>query len=163
METTTRDVTDSEGTKGLEAVFEVEVPPDPLLGVLWAPAHFRRLFPDIEDARVIKDEGELLEVAYRIDAVVRRVSYVLERRLDREARTILWREIGGDLRRVRGGWRIEGIPGALASRVTYEAFVDVGRFVPTALVRDAARRKLGEMVQRVRRVAAAIHAAESAT
>jgi hypothetical protein len=158
-EPTTRDVTDGEGTKGLETIFEVEVPPGALLAVLWAPVHFRTLFPDIEEAHVVKDEGLSLEVAYRVDALVRKVSYVLRRSLDREAGTITWREIGGDLRRVRGGWRIEGSGREGASRVTYRAFVDVGRFVPTALVRDAAKRKLGEMVERVRTVAVAIYAA----
>jgi carbon monoxide dehydrogenase subunit G len=159
VELAIRDVVDGEGTKGLEAAFEVEVPPDELLCMLWAPIHFRRLFPDIEDARVIKEEAESLEVAYRVDAVIRKVSYVVRRTRDQAARTITWREIGGDLRRVRGGWRIEPGDRAGASRVTYQAFVDVGRFVPTALVRDAGKRKLGEMVERVRKVAVTIYAA----
>jgi carbon monoxide dehydrogenase subunit G len=160
MDAATRDVTDSEGTKGLEAVFQVDVPPDDLLGILWAPANFTRLFPDIKEARVVSDGGATLDVAYRIDAVVRTLGYVLRRTLDRDARAITWREIGGDLRRVRGGWRIE--PSGSGSRVTYAAFVDVGRFVPTALVRDGAKRKLGEMVQRVRSVAVELYTARSA-
>ena len=58
---------------------------------------------------------------------------------------------------MRGGWRVVASERAWsASRVTYTAFVDVGRFVPTALVRDGAKRKLAEMVQRVRRVAVEI-------
>ena len=154
----TRDVTDGDGTKGLEAVFQVDVPPGPLLDVLWSPANLLRLFPDIKDARVVREDGARIEVAYRIDAVVRTVSYVLSRTLDREQRTIAWREIGGDLRRVRGGWRIEPYDHPGASRVTYHAFVDVGFLVPTRLVREAAKRKLGEMVARVQRVAVEIHA-----
>ena len=153
MITTTRDVTDEAGTKGLEAVFDVAVPPAALLEVLWSPANFGRLFPDIKEARVVREEGATLDVLYRVDAVVREVSYVLRRTLDREARTIAWREIGGDLRRVRGGWRTDPSHPSETSRVTYTAFVDVGRFVPTNLARDAAKRKLGEMVERVRRVA----------
>jgi ribosome-associated toxin RatA of RatAB toxin-antitoxin module len=156
-----RDVTDGDGTKGLEATFEVEVPPDPLLDLLWSPANFGRLFPDIEEARVVREDGARIEVAYRIDAVVRRLGYVLARTLDRERRTISWREIGGDLRRVRGGWRIEQCDREGASAVIYSAFVDVGFFIPTGLVRDAAKRKLGEMVARVQRVAAEIHAANA--
>ncbi len=157
------DVTDDEGTKGLQVTFDVGVPPAPLLEILWSPAHFGRLFPDIEEARVMRDAGTSLDVEYRVNAVVRKVRYVLRRTLDREARTITWREIDGDLRRVRGSWLVgaadETDPGPARSRVTYSAFVDVGRFVPTALVRDGAKRKLGEMVERVSRVAVAIHAA----
>jgi ribosome-associated toxin RatA of RatAB toxin-antitoxin module len=162
VERAIRDVVDGEGTKGLEASFLVEVPPDALLRVLWAPTHFRKLFPDIEEARVIRDDGQSVEVEYRVDAVVRKVRYVLQRTLDPAARTIIWREVAGDLRRVRGGWRVEPSEREGESRVTYRAFVDVGRFVPTALVRDAAKRKLGEMIERVRQVAAAIHAATHA-
>jgi hypothetical protein len=154
-----RDVADEEGTKGLEVRFEVAVPAEALLEILWSPSNFDRLFPDIEESRVLRAEAARLEVEYRIDAVVRRVRYVLERTLDRGAGTITWREIGGDLRRVRGSWKVETGADGRPSQVTYAAFVDVGRFVPTALVRDAAKRKLGEMVARVRSVAASIYTA----
>jgi len=85
--------------------------------------------------------------------VLKEVRYTLRRTLDRSSRSITWREIGGDLRRVRGSWRVESGPEPGQSRVTYAAFVDVGRFVPTALVRDLAMRKVSEMAERIRRVA----------
>jgi ribosome-associated toxin RatA of RatAB toxin-antitoxin module len=153
MDHSARDVTDDEGTKGLETVFEVDVLPDPLLEILWAPANFRRLFPDVKEVRVLADEGTTLDVAYRVDAMIREVSYTLRRTLDREARTIQWRELGGDLRRVRGGWRLEPSARPGASRVTYRAFIDIAKIVPTGLVRESAKRKLGEMVTRLRSVA----------
>jgi carbon monoxide dehydrogenase subunit G len=152
MATTARDVVDEEGTKGLETVFEVDVPPGRLLGVLWDPASFSRLFPDVKSAERLRGDDTTMVLAFRVDAVVREVRYVLERTIDHDAGTITWREIGGDLRRVRGGWRVEPLPGD-RSRVTYRAFLDVGWFVPVALVRESARRKLGEMVERVRRIA----------
>jgi carbon monoxide dehydrogenase subunit G len=153
-----RDVLDDEGTKGLETVFEVDVPPDRLLAVLWDPASFPRLFPDVKSAERLRGDARTMVLAFRVDAVVREVRYVLERTLDRDAGTIVWREIGGDLRRVRGGWRAEALPGG-GSRVTYRAFLDVGWFVPVGLVREGARRKLGEMVERVRALAAELGSA----
>ena len=161
MDSAPRDVRDEEGTRGLEAVFRVEVPPDALLEVLWSPANFGRLFPDIKEARVIGGEGDSLDIQYRVDAVVREVSYVLRRSRDREERTITWREIGGDLRRVRGGWRIEPLDDGRASLVTYRAFVSVAMFVPTALVREGAKRKLAEMVARVRTLAVELGGADT--
>lgn len=149
-----REVVDEVGTKGLEAAFEVEVAPDTLVATLWSVAHFPRLFPDVKESKVIRDAGDELDVAYRIDAVLKEVRYVLRRALDRATRTISWREIGGDLRRVRGSWRIEETGDAGRSRVIYSAFVDPGRFVPTRLVRDLAMRRVDEMAERVRRVAA---------
>ena len=151
MDTTTRDVTDDEGTKGLEATFHVDAAPEALLEVVWSPENFIRLFPDVKEVRVVAGEGNTLDVEYRVDAVIREFRYVLRRTLDRGARTITWHEIGGDLKRVRGGWTIVS-DGAGGSRATYRAFVAAGMFVPTGLLRDAARRKLGEMVARVRSV-----------
>jgi ribosome-associated toxin RatA of RatAB toxin-antitoxin module len=148
-----REVVDDVGTKGLEAAFDVEVAPDALLATLWSVAHFPKLFPDVKEARVLRDAGDVLDVEFRIDAVLAQLRYVLRRTLDRTTRTIAWREIGGDLRRVRGSWRVEATDDVGRSRVTYSAFVDPGRFVPTRLVRDLALRKVDEMAERVRRVA----------
>jgi hypothetical protein len=71
MDTVARDVTDEAGTKGLEAVFEVDVPPDALLDALWSPENFERLYPDIKEARVVGGEGATLDIAYRVNAIVR--------------------------------------------------------------------------------------------
>lgn len=156
-----REVVDEVGTKGLEAAFDVDVAPDVLLATLWSVAHFPRLFPDVKESRVLRDEGDELDVEYRIDAVLKEVRYVLRRTLDRATRTIAWRELSGDLRRVRGSWRVEATDAAGRARVTYSAFVDPGRFVPTGLVRDLAMRKVNEMAERVRRVAAELARAQS--
>jgi len=156
---TVSEAKDEAGTKGLEATFDVAVPPDELLAILWDVGNFGRLYPDIKEARVVGGEGDALDVAYRVNAVLKEVSYVLRRTRDPAARVIAWRELSGDLRRVRGEWRIAPSPGDPSrSRVTYRAFVDVGRFVPTAMVRDIAIRKLDEMAARVRRVAGDIRA-----
>jgi Polyketide cyclase / dehydrase and lipid transport len=164
-----REVTDDANTRGLEAIFYVAVPPTPLLDILWNVSNFGRLFPDIQETRIMDTDGltppNRIDVAYRVDAVVKVVSYVLRRRLDRATRAITWREISGDLRRVRGGWWVEATDAPETtdapeiSRVTYRAFVDIGRFVPTRLVAKGAKRKAGEMIARVRRVAGELHAA----
>jgi ribosome-associated toxin RatA of RatAB toxin-antitoxin module len=157
MDFTVRDVTDEIGTKGLEAVFQVDVPPDALLEIVWVPENFPRLFPEIREARVLRREESTIDIEFHVHAIIKEIRYSTRRTIDRAARTITWKEIGGDLKRVRGGWIIQ--PGATpeTSRATYRAFIEVGRFVPTGLVREGAKRKLGEMVTRVRSVAAEIH------
>ena len=160
METSTRDVTDADGTKGLEAEFDVPVPPTRSSRSSGRPPTSRGSSRTSRRRASSAARKATLEIAYRVDVVIREVSYVLRRVLDRRARTITWREVSGDLRRVRGGWTsAAGREGAETSRVRYSAFVDVGRFVPTALVRDGAKRKLGEMIERVRRVAVELHSA----
>jgi ribosome-associated toxin RatA of RatAB toxin-antitoxin module len=147
--------TDSAGTKGLRARFVVQADPGRLLALLWNTEHFPRLYPDIREVRVLRD-GSMphpwQEVAYRVNAVVKEVRYVLRRELDPTARTISWRELSGDLARVRGAWAVS--PQGEASLLSYEAFVDIGWFVPTRLVRDGAMKKMTETAERIRRVAA---------
>ena len=153
MDFTVRDVTDEIGTKGLEAVFQVDVAPDALLEIVWAPENFSRLFPEIREARVLRRDEQSIEIEFRVHAIIKEIRYTTRRTIDRAARTITWQEIGGDLKRVRGGWTIEAGATPDTSRATYRAFIDPGRFIPTGLVREGARRKLGEMVERVRAVA----------
>lgn len=158
---TVAEAKDEAGTKGLVASFDVEVPPDALVDILWDVGNFGRLYPDVKEVRVVGGEGDALDVAYRVNAVLKEVRYVLRRERDRAGRAITWREIDGDLRRVRGEWRVE--PRGDGSRLTYRAFVDIGRFVPTAMVRDLAIRKVDEMAARVRLVAGEIWATRRAS
>ena len=145
------EVRDDEGTRGLEVRFDVDAPRDAVLDLLWDPAHFPELYPEIESVAILERDDRRMRAEYRVNAVVKRVRYELERTLDRESGTLRWRELGGDLRKVRGEWRVDAR--GSGSTLTYRAFVDVGYFVPTALVRDLAMAKLGEMVARVQRVA----------
>jgi len=155
-----REVKDEVGTRGVEILFAVAADPDSLLALLWDVQNFPRLFPDIKAFSVVGqgegDPPEALDVSYRIDAVVRELGYVLRRVLHGPKRTITWKELSGDLRRVRGGWWIHEGKEPEVSLVTYRAFVDVGRFVPTGLIAKIAKRKAREMVDRVRQVAAEI-------
>jgi carbon monoxide dehydrogenase subunit G len=150
---TVRETKDAEGTQGLEAEFEVAAPRALLLDLLWDTKNFPELFPEVLEVHVLATEGERMSVEYAVDAVLKRVRYRLERTRDREAGVIAWRETGGDLKRVRGEWRMAEAAGG--THLTYRAFVAVGYFVPTSVVRDVAMRKVGEMVERVRRVAEA--------
>ena len=151
---TVSEVKDETGTRGIEVVFAVDAPPDALLGLLWDVGNFPRLFPDIKAYAVVgQAEGDpprSLDISYRIDAVVKELHYVLRRVLDPAARSITWTELSGDLRRVRGGWWVDATDRPDVSMATYRAFVDVGRFVPTALVAKAAKKKAAEMVTRIR-------------
>lgn len=143
------EVSDELGTKGLRVSFRVAATQGTLLDLLWDPRRLRDLFPDILGIDVIASSPDSVDLTYRVDGVFREVSYTLRRTIDRVRGEIAWRELGGDLRRVRGGWRVEP-DGDVAARVIYSSFVDVGRFVPTALVRSVAMRKANEMVARVR-------------
>jgi len=147
-----REVRDKAGTRGIEVCFGADVPPDEALFALWDLDNFPRLFPDVREAREVSRGEDTMDVAFRVDAVLKEIRYTLRRELLRAEREIRWHNLTGDLRKVSGAWKIE--PGASPSccRLTYRTFVDVGFFVPTVMIQKLARQKVGEMVTRVRRV-----------
>lgn len=155
-------VTDDAGTRGIEAVFHINVGAEPMLEVLWDTDSYGEMFPDVKSYRVLEQSGDRVDVEMTVDAVLKQVRYVLRRSLDRDNLTITWREIGGELKRVRGGWWVRRTDRDDVSELTYRAFVAVNRFVPTRLVAATATRKLDEMAERVRRVAGRLAARRNA-
>jgi ribosome-associated toxin RatA of RatAB toxin-antitoxin module len=147
------------GTKGLEAQFVVNAPPDVVLRTLWDVSKFRSIFPDIESLEVVARRGpDDIDVRFFVDATLKKVTYTLRRTRDGNARTIRWHSIAGDVEHIEGSWRVEpagGVLGDAMSRVTYRSFVDVGGIVPTGLVRDLATRKVNSMAERIQKASAA--------
>ncbi len=136
--------------KGLRATFYVAAPKERVLETLWDVDRFLEIFPDIKSLDVLARRQNGVDAKFTVDAVLATVSYTLRRDLDEEKGTIRWREIGGDLEAVRGGWKVEKTEHLGVSRVTYSSFVDVGRFVPESMVRDLAIDKVNEVANRVR-------------
>lgn len=143
-----------EGLKGLSASFLVAAPPERVLEALWDVKRFPELFPDIKAMTVLGRKEREVRVRFTVDAVLAKVSYTLDRTLDPKAGAIRWREVeGGDLKCVRGAWKVAPGPEPGTSRVVYESFVDVGRFVPEGLYRELAIGKVNELAERVRKAA----------
>lgn len=138
------------GIKGLRASFYVAAPRERVLQTLWDVDRFLEIFPDIQSLDVLARRKSGVDAKFTVDAVLAKVSYTLRRELDVEKGLISWHEIGGDLRAVRGSWRVEKTEIEGVTKVTYASFVDVGRFVPEAMVRDLAIGKVTEMAERVR-------------
>lgn len=140
--------------KGLRASFYVAAPRDRVLQTLWDVDRFLEIFPDIESLEVLARRERGVDAKFTVNAVLARVSYTLRRELDEERGLISWREIGGDLAAVRGSWRVEPTAVEGVTKVSYASFVDIGRFVPEAMVRDLAMDKVAEMAERVRKASA---------
>ena len=147
--TSTKAREDQAGIKGLKAHFLVNAPQKKVLETLWDVKRFRAIFPDIKKLEVSAATETKVVAAFYVDAVVKKLSYTLDRRFDRKGGVIYWRELAGDLKYVRGRWIVEKVSEKV-SRVTYLSFVDVGTFVPTGMYRDLAMKKVNEMVGRVR-------------
>lgn len=137
--------------KGVKATFSVAAPRARIIEALWNIEKFPEMFPDVEKMTIHKKEAARIVVEFEVDAVVQKARYTLDRRLSKDKDEIRWREFGddGDVRHLRGRWKVTERSPQL-STVLYESYVDVGRFVPTSLVRALALRKLDELVGRVR-------------
>jgi ribosome-associated toxin RatA of RatAB toxin-antitoxin module len=140
-----------EGIQGLTASFVVDAAPDLVIATLWDVKQFPKIFPDIEKMDVVEEATNRIDVDFQVDAVLAKVRYTLRRKYDPKRRTVRWHEIGGDLKRVRGAWKVAPVKEPGRSLVTYESFVEVGGLVPTGLYRDLAMGKVKEMAGRVRK------------
>jgi ribosome-associated toxin RatA of RatAB toxin-antitoxin module len=136
--------------KGLSAVFVVDAPPDRIIEVLWDVAAFPKIFPDIKKMDVLARSPSQIDVRFTVDATLAEPTYTLRRTLDAAQRRITWINIAGDVRHIHGSWSVRPLDDGARSEVTYTSFVDVGRIVPTALVRDLAIGKVEAMAKRVR-------------
>jgi len=102
-----RFVKDDAGTHGIESRFHVAAPHDLLLELLWNVDNFAELFPQIKSCRVLARTETSVDVAFSFDAMLKEISYVLRRTLEREANEIQWRSLSGDIKYIRGSWSIQ--------------------------------------------------------
>jgi len=136
--------------RGVKATFLVAAPPPRVLETLWNVDRFLEIFPDIDRLEVRRRTETLVEAEFGVKLMLGETTYVLRRELHAKDGAIRWREIGGDLKTVRGAWKVEATANPGVSRVTYLSFVDLGRMVPDALVRKVAMSKVDALADRVR-------------
>ncbi|MBT6180041.1 MAG: hypothetical protein HOI23_22555 [Deltaproteobacteria bacterium] len=144
------------GIKGVRASFELPHPPGPIADMMWDVDQFAKLFPDILELRLVASHENSQDVHYRVDAVYKEIKYTLRRtRMIRDnGADIEWSMLKGDLRNIIGAWRLTASGDGRCS-VVYESYVDASVLVPTSVIRKVAKTKIREMVDRVRRAAAA--------
>lgn len=145
------------GIKGVRACFDLPHPPGPIVDMMWDVDQFAKLFPDILELRLVASHENSQDVHYRVDAVYKEVKYTLRRtrNLRDNGADIEWQMLSGDLRNIIGAWRLSE-RGDSGCSVVYESYVDASVLVPTSMIRKVAKTKIREMVDRLRRAAAAI-------
>ena len=146
-------IRDAAGTAGIQAEFHVPAPADLLLELLWNVDNFPELFPDIKSYDVLRSSDASVDVAFRVNAVVKELRYVLRRELSTDTAEIRWSSLSGDLRKISGGWSLRPTATANVTLAVYRTFVDPGRMIPSRLVAAAAKRQAQILAQRVREVA----------
>ncbi len=130
------------------ARIEAAVPPERFLAVILDFERYAEFLPQIERARVIREEPDAWEVRFQLH-FIRPVSYVL--RLERDGPLgVRWSLVEGLFRVNEGSWRLEPLDGGARTRATYRITIQLDAYLPGSLVRSLVERDLPELLERFR-------------
>jgi len=113
-----------------ERCIDVNASPETLFEVITSYADYPEFLPEIESASVVAESDGAKRVRFVLN-IVKRVRYTLEL-VEDSPRSVRWTLIDGDLRANSGSWTLERLPDGV--RATYRVDVEVGIFVPGAIV-----------------------------
>ena len=110
---------------------DVAVSPDKLMAVVTDFAAYPRFLPEMEEATILRRDGDVWVVRFAI-RVVRRLEYTL--RLERQSPTRLrWSLVEGAFKANNGGWDLTAT--ATGTQAEYHIDLDVGMFVPGSVMK----------------------------
>lgn len=107
---------------------------------------YKDFIPEIEECSLVREDETTWDVRFTLK-LVKRFRYVL--RMDKSnPLEIRWSLLEGVFKSNDGGWNLEPIDGGKRTRATYFIDINVGMFVPSAIMRNAVTRSLPDTVQR---------------
>jgi len=150
------------GSTHIEAAIEIDAPAE----IIW------QIMVDCDQAQSIVPHLTSCEILQRGDSGDGKTSWDVRRHkikygalfpstknqfksVYNRQRSIHFEKAGGDLKHLKGVWRLEE-NGTLV-RVTYRAEINIGKPVPKFLVRRAVRKDTMEILQRLRKRAETLH------
>lgn len=146
----TRHIKDAEGVAGVRAELLVRAKRERIWETFLDYEHFPRIFENIKKIRVLESSGKGARIEIQAKAVFTDLRYVLQREYRIPQHELSWNRVSGDLKIIRGSWRILDTPSADTKRLIYESFVDTGSPVLTWLVRLGYRREVEKTAIRLR-------------
>jgi ribosome-associated toxin RatA of RatAB toxin-antitoxin module len=139
-------------SKGMvEATILIDAPAEDIWQVMLDCAEIPNFVPSVKHCSVLSsgDGWEIISHDVKWAWLFPRLSYVF--RADYLAnRRIDFRRIDGDIRDMRGSWRLLPMPEGGQTLVCYSVFLDPGFFVPQWLVRQALKTDLAEVLAALR-------------
>jgi hypothetical protein len=114
------------GTPGLRCLLLVAGDRQSLFDKLKDPAFFKGQYSNIEQLNILRTYDNGADVEFVVNAVVRKVRYIVSRTYDRANDVIAWSRISGDVKDISGSWKVEDSPYPGKCLITYESFVDPG-------------------------------------
>ncbi len=123
---------------------DVGVSPDAFYAVISDYEAYPEFLPLLEDVRVVRREGDVVDAEFTLH-LIKRLRYTL--RLDgRPGLGLSWTLLEGDFVANAGGWTLEPLPDG-TTRAHYRLHVEVGIFVPGAIVTRLVGRDLPQTLE----------------
>lgn len=119
-------VKNDRGTPGLRCYLLVAGNKDRLFDKLKNPDFFKAAYGNIEKMKIVRKYNNGAELEFVLNAVIKKVRYVVLRRYNRKTYTVWWTRVSGDLKDIEGSWRLEPSPFEGKYLLVYESFVDPG-------------------------------------
>ena len=119
-------VENDRGTPGLRCYLLVAGNKDRLFDKLKNPEFFKASYSNIEKMKIVRTFKNGADVEFVLNALIKKVHYVVSRRYDRDTYTVWWTKVSGDLKDIEGSWRLEPSPYEGKYLLVYESFVDPG-------------------------------------
>ncbi len=131
----------------------VKVPPDRLMAVITDFAAYPRFLPEMEEATVVRQDGDVWVVKFAV-RVVRRLEYTL--RLERLTPTRLrWSLVEGMFKANNGGWDLTPVADGAQTQAEYDIALEIGMFVPGSVLKTLVESSLPATLEAFRREAEA--------
>lgn len=149
----------SESAAGLlEAVVDIQAMPAAVWAVLTDCAAAVKVFSGLKACKIISSEPggkvDVREHTISWSRLLPTVRSVFRSQYD-EPKQIRFIRTEGDLKQLKGEWRLETLPDGTTTRLHYAAIIAVGIPVPSALVRAAMENDMPKSMKAVRAAAMA--------
>jgi coenzyme Q-binding protein COQ10 len=134
---------------------EINATPAEVLSVITDFESYPTFIPEMVDARIVQQTGDVWEVSFGIH-VVRRLDYTL--RLTQVSPTeVRWSLVTGVFKSNDGGWRLTPLNDGKRTRADYTVDIQVGMFLPGSLVRSLVGKSLPSMLTKFKARAEALN------
>ena len=143
-------VENSAGVLGVRAQFVITAPRQKIWQTLLDYKNFTKIFEGLDKLQVLEENKSGAYVEFWIDAVLKKLHYVLYRKYSVEGVRLDWNRVSGDLKTIQGSWHIKETTVPNKKLVIYESYVDIGYSVITWVVRLGAKAKAKKMAYGLR-------------
>lgn len=144
------EIENDQGIPGVRAVFIVEASREDIWSTLTDYVNFKRFFHDIDEMKVISTDSNGAQVEFWVDAVLKKLHYVLQRNYVKPGYHLTWNKVSGDLKDIQGSWQIKETHSFEKKLLIYESYVDLGSVVVTWVIRLGAKQKAKKMTYNLR-------------